>query len=151
MKLLNVLLILVVLTAMISVTTAKEYDIVRENEEYWNCVDYSVSFMRENPEWGCVTVSSNKYFKGVSHIMNYRIVENGQIEIKDNMYETNYILCGFENDTLYYHFWEGEPVRNYKWLRANSPQLKNISQINQVTLSGSAGESFSQQLKFIVI
>lgn len=136
---------------MTSVTVATNIDIVRENKEYWNCVDYSVSFMRDNPEWGCVTVSSNKYFKGVSHIVNYRIVGDGTIEIKDNMFETNYILCGFENDTMYYHFWQGEPVRNYKWLRANSPQLKNISQINQVTLSGSAGESFSQQLKFIVI
>lgn len=149
MKKLGVLLTLVLLNVQIS--AANELDIVRENEEYWNCVDYSVSFMRENPEWSCVTVSSNKYFKGVSHIVNYRIVGDGTIEIKDNMFETNYILCGFENDTMYYHFWQGEPVRNYKWLRANSPQLKNISQINQVTLSGSAGESFSQQLKFIVI
>ena len=121
MKLLNALLILVLLTAMTPVTAATNIDIVRENKEYWNCVDYSVSFMRDNPEWGCVTVSSNKYFKGVSHIVNYRIVGEGTIEIKDNMFETNYILCGFENDTLYYHFWENEPVRNYKWLRANSP------------------------------
>ena len=118
---LNALLILVLLTAMTPVVAATNIDIVRENKEYWNCVDYSVSFMRNNPEWGCVTVSEHKYFKGVSHIVNYKVLEDGKIEIKDNMFETNYIVCGFENDTLYYHFWEGEPIRNYKMLRANSP------------------------------
>lgn len=121
MKLLSVLLILALLTAQTSDVTAKEFDIVRENKDYWNCVDYSVSFMRENPEWRCVTVSDHKYFKGVSHIVNYRVIEEDTIEIKDNMFETNYIISGFENDTLYYHFWEGEPVRNYKMLRANNP------------------------------
>lgn len=132
------------MTPVTKATNIDFIDIVRENKEYWNCVDYSVSFMRDNPERGCVTVSSNKYFKGVSHIVNYRIVGDGTIEIKDNMYETNYILCGFENDTLYYHFWQGEPVRNYKWLRENSPQLKNISQIFHVTEFGSAGDPFSK-------
>ena len=60
--------------------------IVRDNPDAWTCVDYSISYTLENPEWGLVSISSHPDFRGVSHMVNYQL--NGTaLKIHDGYHE----------------------------------------------------------------
>ena len=112
------------------------FDPVREDVESWVCYDYSIDYARNNPEWGIVTISNNKYFYIRSHMVNYKIVED-EIYLYDS--QSN-IQCSFplENDCLnecnnwvypaYYKFWSTDetPLRNYNRLQDNRQVWLNV-------------------------
>ncbi len=52
------------------------WDMPHEDENDWVCVDYSVNYSRNNPEWGMVILSPSPNFKFQPHMANYRIVGN---------------------------------------------------------------------------
>lgn len=116
------LLIFITLVTFLLVSPAKAgFDIVRPDKSLWVCVDYSVSFERNNTAWDCVTISENQYFKGVSHMVNYQ-VDGENLTIHDGMYGYDYTIYNYVDSGLFFHFWKDqEPIRNYKFLRANSP------------------------------
>ncbi len=104
---------------LVSPASAK-LDIVRPDKDLWVCVDYSTNYMRENPEWKCVSMSNNIYFKGISHVVNYQL-EGENLNIHDEMYGIDYTIEDYKNSGICFHFWENEPIRNYKFLRVNNP------------------------------
>jgi hypothetical protein len=86
----------------------------------WTCIDYSIDYAKQNPEWGIVTISNNQWFRGVTHAVNYQITEQGNLKIHDGLYDRNYVLYDWQN-IQFYHFWiSGTPSRNYKVLQDNS-------------------------------
>jgi len=99
---------------------AQPLNIVRPDSSTWVCVDFSTDYMRHNPEWKCVSISSNQHFQGVSHVVNYQI-EGQNLTIHDEMYKLDYTLYNYTESGQYYHFWPGEPIRYYHYLSPNSP------------------------------
>jgi len=104
------------------------FDPVRPNKSAWVCYDYSINYAREHPEWGVVTMSDNPNFYGISHMVNYKIV-NGTMLIHDEMNDYN-CYFRFDNRTTnnpyyeqtYYKFYtvNETPLRNYKYMVDNS-------------------------------
>lgn len=114
-KLFSVLALVTLFISSIGAVT-----ITPKSMEYWTCVDYSTDFTNNNPDWGIVTISNNQYFHGVSHMVNYKVMDSESIEIHDGMYEYDYELHDWKNDGRFYHFWINEkPVRNYRFLWDN--------------------------------
>lgn len=113
--------ILIILAAMLLMSPASAaFDIVREDKNTWVCVDHSVDFARNNPDWGIVTISGNPNFRGASHMVNYQIVDNETIRIHDGMQNAEYEIHNWQLDGMYYHFWINEQIkRNYWILRDN--------------------------------
>jgi hypothetical protein len=104
------------------------FDPVRPNEDSWVCYDYSIDYSRKNPEWGIVTMSGNRCFKGISHMVNYKMV-NDSMFIHDEMYGYD-CHFRFDNRTIdnpyykytFYHFYDinETPLRNYRYMLDNS-------------------------------
>lgn len=91
--------------------------------ENWTCYDYAKNYTEVNPEWGRVTISENMYFRGTSHLVNYKVLNNDTLLIHDGMRDSDYILAGWKNGG-FYHFWIDEtPVRNYSIMRDNRAVL----------------------------
>ena len=98
-------------------------NVIPKTQEYWTCVDYSKDFAAHNPEWGIVTMSNNQLFHGISHMVNYKILDNGHtLLIHDGMQHADYKDSGWYLSQSYYHFWQNDetPVRTYRFLRDNS-------------------------------
>lgn len=104
------------------------FDPVRPNEEDWVCYDYSINYARENPEWGIVTMSGNSAFRGISHMVNYKIVDS-VMYIHDEMNGYNCYFRFDERTTdnpyynqTYYKFYgvNETPERVYKVMVDNS-------------------------------
>jgi hypothetical protein len=57
-------------------TYRNSWDLLSEDENDWVCVDYSVNYSRNNPEWGMVILSPSPNFKFQPHMANYKIVGN---------------------------------------------------------------------------
>ncbi|HEY5140877.1 MAG TPA: hypothetical protein VIJ25_16410, partial [Methylococcales bacterium] len=55
----------------------------------WTCYDYAVDFAANNPGWGIFTrgdPSGGPEFKANSHMMNYKVLDNGKtLLIHDEM------------------------------------------------------------------
>jgi hypothetical protein len=93
---------------------------IRENPLAWTCYDISTTFENNNPEWDCVTIGTDQYFKRNSHMVNYQI-DGKNLEIYDGFYLIAYTIYDYQNTSEFYHFWhESTPVRNYKFLWDNS-------------------------------
>ena len=103
--------------------------IVPRTEDSYVCYDYSVNFMQHNPDWGCVTMSDQRFFYGVSHMVNFKIGDNNSIDIHDGMWGLNYTIENIHNNTRYYHFWpkNSTPIRTYKFLRDNRNELNTTT------------------------
>lgn len=113
-------IIYIAFAALLLISPASAFDIVRPDKEAWVCVDYAVDFATNNPGWGIVSISNHPHFTGVSHMVNYRILDNETILIHDEMYNAEFEVCNLHLDGQYYHFWIDEPIkRNYKRLLDN--------------------------------
>jgi hypothetical protein len=115
----KLLLSAIIILSLINVGQAVE---IKENRAAWVCYDWAVWYNSENPEWKIVTISEQRFFYGVSHMVNYQL-EGENLIIHDEFYKLDYTIYDYKNSGLYFHFWQNEqtPVRNYKFLRANSP------------------------------
>ncbi|MDW7733604.1 MAG: hypothetical protein SCH66_14395 [Methanolobus sp.] len=49
------------------------WDLLYEDENDWVCLDYAVSYSRNNPGWGMVILSPSPSFKFQPHMANYKI------------------------------------------------------------------------------
>lgn len=92
-----------------------------ERAQGWDCVDYSVDFIKDNPEWGIVTISKNARFQGRSHMVNYQFYDTTTMIVYDGLLDNLYYVCNWQWDMDYYHFWidGSQPVRNYRYLLDN--------------------------------
>ncbi len=113
-------IVCIALAALLLISPASAFDIVREDRDSWVCVDYAVDYARNNPGWGVVSISNHPYFTGVSHMVNYRIIDNETMLIHDEMYNAEFEVHNWQFSGEYYHFWIDEPIkRNYKRLLDN--------------------------------
>jgi len=98
---------------------AASFNPIRENKEAWTCYDHALNFSENNPDWGIVCMSNNRYFKGVSHFVNYKYISDDVLLIHDNFFGIEYKYLKWGGDG-YYHFYINEPPRRYyKWLVDN--------------------------------
>jgi hypothetical protein len=104
----------------IGVTNGNPLEPIRNDREYWTCYDYSFNYANQNPEWGILTISNNKFFYGSCHNVNYKI-DGDKLIIYDDSNHYNYTIKNFQHDTTqYYYFWiNEEPLRNWKFLIDN--------------------------------
>jgi hypothetical protein len=109
------------------IQNAGAVSIIPTTPDKWTCYDHSVNFSKENPEWGMVTMSNNQWFRsnaGVSHMVNYHIIDNETLLIHDGLYKNDYVLASWQLQG-YYHFWINEtPVRNYVVMQDNRDIIK---------------------------
>jgi hypothetical protein len=114
--------ILAGLIMSVLVTPAGAVSIIPVTEDKWTCYDYSVNFAKENPEWGIVSMSTNMWFKGTSHMVNYKIIDGGDsLLIHDGLYRTEYEIYNFRYAGYYHFCFKNEtPVRYYRVMRDNS-------------------------------
>jgi hypothetical protein len=105
------------------VTTASAVQKIPMSRDHWTCTDYSLDYQISHPDFGILTLSHNPLFRGVSHMVNYKIINNGKtLLIHDGLKNSDYRFDGWYKSDDYYHFWiNGEkPVRTYSFLRDNS-------------------------------
>lgn len=135
-KQLLIFIILVIIST--SLTSATSFDIVRPDKNSWVCVDYAVSYTRDNPEYGIVTISTHPYFRGVSHMVNYKIDQaNKTLIIHDDMLSVDFNVS-YDSDIIglpyvgytecaYFHFWlsDEQIKRNYILLKDNREEVLN--------------------------
>lgn len=114
-------LLILVLLITASINTAAAV-CIKPNYEAWTCYDWSTYYESSNPEWNIVTISEHRFFYGVSHMVCYQL-DGKDLIIHDEFYHLDYTIYDYENSGLYFHFWKEDqtPVRNYRFLRANSP------------------------------
>jgi len=92
---------------------------IRENKEAWTCYDHALNFSENNPDWGVVCMSQNRYFKGVSHFVNYKYISENELLIHDETTESEYLVANW-GALGYYHFFINEfPCRYYRWMVDN--------------------------------
>jgi hypothetical protein len=115
----------IAIATLILISPVQAVQILPKSQEDWNCVDYSLDFAKQNPDWGIVTLSNNQYFKGVSHMVNYQFTEENDLKIHDGLYQMNYTLYEWQG-AQFYHFWlpNETPCRNYRTLQDNSYLFK---------------------------
>lgn len=106
------------------------FDPVRENRDSWTCVDVAINYSRANEDWGVVTVAGNPKFTGVSHMLNWQVID-GVLVLKDcsqpgislswDIPQDTDTRHGYEYDYTYFHFWQRDetPLRNYRLLKDN--------------------------------
>ena len=100
------------------------------NSQKLTCYDYSTNYHVEHLDWGRVTISNNPYFRGISHMVNYLVIDNETLKIHDGLYNADYVYSGWNDDGLYYHFWfnGSSPWRNYKFLYDNREELNTTGE-----------------------
>lgn len=103
-----------------TITSSSQYSHTPpSNISLWDCFDHSMNYSLHNPEWGMVCISSNKFFKGRNHVVNYQInYSDNTLIIHDSLLENDYIIEGWEYDSCthdYYHFYidSERPTRYY--------------------------------------
>lgn len=104
-----------------NVATATEFDIVRPDDAYQDCVSLTVKFCNDNPEYIPCSISNNRYFYGLSHMVAVKIIDDDTILIHDELrgFDTNGDNWYIDQST-FYHFWIDEPIkRNYRYLLDN--------------------------------
>jgi hypothetical protein len=117
-----------ILTSMViaaSIAFTGAVTVVEAPVEKWSCFDYSTHFAAENSDWGIVTMSQNQWFRGVSHMVNYKNVTADSMEIHDGLYGQNYTLYDWQDQKMFFHFWKKEsmPVRNYRVMQDNRYEI----------------------------
>ena len=106
-KLKTILLISFLLLS--NVACASDFDIVRDEKNTWECVDYTVQYCRDNPEFIPCSISYHPYFK-MSHMVAVKVIDNETIQVVDKMYGYEYGVHNWQLDGQYYHFWIDEPI-----------------------------------------
>lgn len=116
---------------IISVTSIQAMvTVVPRAEESYTCYDYSVEYTKSHPDWICVTMSQNQWFRGTTHMVNCKLNSDGSLMIHDGLLKSDYTLYGWE-DYQYYHFWyDKTPVRNYIVMQDNTAKFLEYSNIN---------------------
>ena len=108
---------------MYTYTDELEDSIIRSDRvEGWDCVDYSLDFVDNNPEWMVLSISRSRNFCPESHMINCIIYDNETLIVYDGFNDVMYRIGGWQWDHIdYYHFWvDGEQiVRNYRRLPDN--------------------------------
>lgn len=101
----------------------------------WDCIDYSLDFVKNNPDWSLVTISPDKNFQRHvhgnkvhqgSHILCYNFYNNETMIVYDSLIDSMYKISNWQWDNrYYYHFWINgtEPVQYYRYLRDNRDQV----------------------------
>ena len=119
MKKVGFLLIFLLLGNIVAPCSA--VSVIPKPVEKWTCYDHAVNFNKENPDWGIVTLSTNQWFRGQCHIVNYRFVDNETLLIHDCGNGDEYPIVNWQlNDHEFYHFWtEGTPTRHWTVLQDN--------------------------------
>lgn len=92
---------------------------IRENKEAWTCYDYALNFSENNPDWGTVGLSDNRYFKGYGHLVNYKYINNNTLLIHDEANGCEYRYVNWQLDGYFHFFINETPRRHYKWLVDN--------------------------------
>jgi hypothetical protein len=106
-----------------------------ERNEYWSCYDYTINITENNPNWKPVTFSHNMFFRGTSHVVNYRMYDKNTMIIYDGLRECFLVIDDWyeeeqsliKNKNTYYRFWKDNetPLRLYKFLRPNTDYMYN--------------------------
>lgn len=110
--------LLIMFTPLVS---ASDFDIVRPDDAYQDCVSLTVKYCNDNPEFIPCSISGHRYFHGLSHMVAVKIVDDETLLIHDELlgYDT-YAHNWNIDQTTFYHFWIDEPIkRNYKFLMDN--------------------------------
>ena len=111
---------LIFLASIIPASSASSFAVVRDDPGTWTCVDHTVNYCNNNPEFIPCSISSNPLFKGISHMVAVKVIDTETLLVYDGLYNAEYIVHGWYNDGQYYHFWKDEPIkRNYKHLIDN--------------------------------
>ena len=106
--------------------------VVPRDEESYTCYDYSVEYSATHPDWICVTMSQNQWFRGVTHMVNCKLDSDGSLMIHDGLLKSDYTLYGWE-DYQYYHFWyDKTPIRNYVVMQDNTKEFLNYIAIQSL-------------------
>ncbi len=117
-----IIVLLIFLIGSVSSTSAIE---VVPSKKLQTCYDYAVNYSMTNPDWGLVVISRNQLFRGPSHMVNYKVLPDGDLLIHDESIKKYYVMHEWRNSNLFYHFLLGErPVRNYIVLKDNSNLIK---------------------------
>lgn len=104
---------------LLIIPTSGAFNPMRSNKEAWTCYDHALNFSNHNPDWGLVGMSDNKLFRGETHLVNYKLLDNNTILIHDEVYGSEYDLTGWQNSGFYHFFINETPRRYYKWLIDN--------------------------------
>jgi len=117
-----IIILLIFLTGSVSSASAIE---VVPSEKPQTCYDYAVHYSMTNPDWGLVVISRNQFFRGPSHMVNYKVLPDSDLLIHDESIKKDYVMHEWRNSNLFYHFLLDErPVRNYIVLYDNSNLIK---------------------------
>lgn len=107
-----------------------EVNILSQDENSWTCYERAINFSANNPEWGIVLISNNKYFYGKGHFMNYKY-DNSTLLLYDDYYKSTTTIIGLDQEPTnnshsnsYYHFYINEKVRRvFKYMADNREQI----------------------------
>jgi hypothetical protein len=119
-------IIFLLIFLIVSVHSSSAIEVV-PSENFKTCYDYAVKYSATNPDWGLVVISRNQFFRGPSHMLNYKVLPDGDLLIHDESIKKDYVMHEWKNSNLFYHFLLGErPVRNYWFLQDNSQLIGAI-------------------------
>lgn len=114
------IIFIVFIFSCINVVSSVEFDIVRPDNAYQDCVSLTIKYCNDNPEYMPCTISNNRLFRGLSHMVAIKIIDNETIMVHDELNNAHYESHNWFLDGQYYHFWIDEPLkRNYKYLLDN--------------------------------
>ena len=105
-----------------------EVSIVPVSNESWTCYDYSVNLANDDPTWGVLLIGDNRFFRGVSHFVNYKLIDGDTVFVHDGLYDVEYNITDWQfTDISCYHFYvDGEhPNRYYVRMFDNRDVLIN--------------------------
>jgi len=109
---------------------AASFNPIRENKEAWTCYDHALNFSENNPDWGVVCMSQNRYFKGVSHFVNYQILNENDILIHDDLNNGEYTIYNFKMIGFFHFYIDDErPRRIYRWMSDNTEKVLMINEL----------------------
>jgi len=117
------LIIIFIILALLILPADASFNPIRPNKNAWTCYDHTLNFSENNPDWGVVCMSNNRFFKGMNHIVNYKKIDNNTLLVHDYLEPCDYYYQNWKMDG-YYHFYINEtPRRYYKHLTDNSDAI----------------------------
>ena len=122
------------MTVMITMfVTSLAVTVVPKSENSYTCYDYSTEYVKEHPDYICITLSQNQWFHHVTHIVAGKLNSDGSLNIHDGLLQTDYTLYGWQK-YQYYHFWYDNktPIRNYVVMQDNTQAFLNYSAIQNL-------------------
>ena len=116
-----IILIGLLFLSSLNIASASGFNVVRPDDCYQDCVSLTVKYCEDNPEFVPCSVSGHRYFRGLSHMVAAKIIDDETILFHDPLlgydtYGNNWMI----DQSTFYHFWIDEPVkRNYTFLMDN--------------------------------